>query len=390
MFGKGKGTLPDERGMALATVIIALVVIGALVASALMVGLQEQRMGESTRWLRRSSGVVEGGINEILRGWNAQSTNSSMTIYPAAGSTQPVAQTASPSGTGVYAGTVYKLTEQIYLLDVTARDSATLAGRVRGDGARQRLGLITRTLPLPVDVQAAMTIGAPVNFGGGNVFVQGTDHTPAGWSGCAPVSGSVAGVRAKNNGDANNSQGQMTGSPPVSITPTMDSTTFMQYGNTSYTQLAAAATIQLNPGSYAPAPVITGGVCTASSTNWGSPLAPTGACGKRYPIVHINNFGGTTTITGGSGQGMLLVDGDLVISGAFTYYGLIIVRGKMSTTAGGSPTVYGSLLVQSMNFATTSFAGSANIYYSACALQRIKDAVSNPTLLRSRGYIELQ
>jgi hypothetical protein len=87
---------------------------------------------------------------------------------------------------------------------------------------------------------------------------------------------------------------------------------------------------------------------------------------------------------------MLLVDGDLVISGAFTYYGLIIVRGKMSTTAGGSPTVYGSLMVQSMNFQTTAFAGDANIYYSACALQRIKDAVANPTLLRSRGYIELQ
>src|ERR1700730_16360549 len=138
MFGKGRGPLPDERGMALATVIIALVVIGALVAASLMIGLQEQRMGESTRWLRRSSGGVEGGINEILGGWTAQSTNS-MTIYPTAGSSQTVAQTASPSGTGVYGGTIYKLTDQIYLLDVTARDTATVSGRVRGDGARQRL-----------------------------------------------------------------------------------------------------------------------------------------------------------------------------------------------------------------------------------------------------------
>jgi hypothetical protein len=235
-----------------------------------------------------------------------------------------------------------------------------------------------------------MTIGAPVNFGGGNVFVRGADNQPAGWSGCAATGADVAGVRAKNNGDANNSQGQMSGTPPVSITPTMDSTTFMQYGNTNYNQLAAAATIQLNPGTYAPAPVVTAGVCTASNTNWGSPLAPAGACAKRYPIVHVSNFSGTTTITGGSGQGMLLVDGDLVISGAFTYYGLIIVRGKMSTTAGGSPTIYGALLVQSLNFQTTAFNGDANIYYSSCALQRIRDAVANPTPLRSRGYIELQ
>ena len=34
-------------------------------------------------------------------------------------------------------------------------------------------------------------------------------------------------------------------------------------------------------------------------------------------------------------------------------------------------------------------AGNANIYYSSCALQRIRDAVGNPTPLRSRGYVEL-
>ncbi|HEV7364932.1 MAG TPA: hypothetical protein VGN76_03720 [Gemmatimonadales bacterium] len=374
--------------MALATVIISLVVIGALVAAALMVGIQEQRMSESTRWLRKSSGLTEGGVNEVLRAWDAQNTNG-MTLYPTAGSTMAVAQTASPSGTGVYGGTVAKLTDQIYLLDMTGRDSSTLNGRNRGDGARQRLGLITRVLPLPVDVQAAMTIGAPVNFGGGNVFVQGTDHVPAGWANCPAAGTPLAGVRAKNAGDANNSQGQMTGTPPVLITPTMDSTTFMQYGTTAYNALAAAATIQLNPGSYAPAPAFVGAVCTPGNTNWGSPLAPNGPCGKRYPVVHVNNFGGTTTLTGGNGQGVLLVDGDLVISGAFTYYGLIIVRGKMSTTAGGSPTVYGALMVQSMNFATTAFAGDANIYYSACALQRTRDAVGSPTLLRSRGWVEL-
>lgn len=388
MQGRWTVRLRDESGMALATVIIAMVIIGALAAAALMVGMQEQRMGESTRWLRKASGLAEGGVNEILGSWNAGATNG-MTLYPAAGSTQAVAQTASPSGTGVYAGTVAKLTDEIYLLDVTARDSATFAGRARGDGARQRLGMLTRVLPLPVDVQAAMTIGAAVNFGGGNVFVQGTDHTPAGWASCPPLGADVAGVRAKNAGDASNSNGQMTGTPPVLITPAMDSTTFMQFGNTNYNQLAAAATITLAPGSYAPAPVVTAGVCTASNTNWGSPLTPAGACGKRYPIIHFTNFAGTTTLTGGSGQGILLIDGDLTVSGAFTFYGVVIVRGKMTTTAGGSPTIYGSLLVQSLNLATTAFAGSANIYYSSCALQRIRDAIGNPSALRSRGYVEL-
>jgi hypothetical protein len=388
MLGRRFVRRSNERGIALASVIIAVVVVGALAAGALMIGMNEQRRAESTRWFTRSAGLAEGGVNEILGSWNAQTSNS-MTLYPTAGSTQAVGQTPSPSGTGVYAGTVAKLTDEIYLLDVTGRDSATFANRVRGDGARQRVGVLSRVLPLPIDAQAAMTIGAPVNFGGGNVFVRGTDNTPAGWAGCPAPGAPVAGVRAKNAGDANNSAGQMTGTPPVLITPAMDSTTFMQYGNTNYNALAAAATIQLNPGTYAPAPVISGGVCTNGNTNWGAPLAPNGACGKRYPIIHISNWNGTTTLTGGSGQGILLVDGDLVVSGAFTFYGVVIIRGKMTTNAGGSPTIYGSLMVQSLNFATTAFNGDANIYWSTCALQRIRDAVGNPTMLRSRGWVEL-
>src|ERR1700682_4343052 len=163
MLGRAAVRSPDERGMALATVIISLVVIGALVAAALMGGVQEQRMGESTRWLRKSSGLTEGAGNEILRGWDAQGKNA-MNLYPTAGSSQTVAQTASPSGTGVYAGNVAKLTDQIYLLDVTGRDSATFAGRVRGDGARQRIGFLARVVPLPVDIQAALTVGAAGRF----------------------------------------------------------------------------------------------------------------------------------------------------------------------------------------------------------------------------------
>jgi hypothetical protein len=381
-----KARLPDERGMALGTVVISLMVIGALVAGALMIGVQEQRMGESTRWMTKSLGVTEGGVNEVLNSWNPGANNNAA-LFPAAGTA--VATTPSPLGKGVYGGTISRLTNQIYLLDITGRDSATFAGTLRGDGARQRVGLLTRVLPLPVDIQAAMTIGAPVNFGGGNVFVQGTDHTPAGWAGCSAPGADVAGVRAKNAGDASNSNGQMTGTPPVLITPTMDSTTFMQYGTTNYNQLAAAASITLAPGTYSPAPVVTAGVCTNSTLNWGSPLAPAGACGNRFPIIHITNFNGTTTLSGGNGQGILLIDGNLTVSGAFTFYGLIIVRGKLTTTAGGSPTIYGSIMVQSINLATTAFAGSANIYYSACALQRTREAVGTPNMLRSRGWTEL-
>ncbi len=44
-----KRILRDERGMALAVAIFALVVVGALVAGAFFAGTQEQRVGENQR-----------------------------------------------------------------------------------------------------------------------------------------------------------------------------------------------------------------------------------------------------------------------------------------------------------------------------------------------------
>src|SRR5881296_3081089 len=59
-----KRILRDERGMALALAIFALVVVGALVAGAFFAGTQEQRVGENWRRLQQSFGAAETGINE--------------------------------------------------------------------------------------------------------------------------------------------------------------------------------------------------------------------------------------------------------------------------------------------------------------------------------------
>src|SRR2546430_17248394 len=40
-----------------------------------------------------------------------------------------------------YSGTLFKLNDQLYLVDVTAQDNMSLAGRIRGGGASQRHGL---------------------------------------------------------------------------------------------------------------------------------------------------------------------------------------------------------------------------------------------------------
>ena len=65
----------NQRGMALAVAIFALVIVGALVAGALFAGTQEQRVGESSRRMQQSFGVAEMGVNTVVRTWNTDTYN---------------------------------------------------------------------------------------------------------------------------------------------------------------------------------------------------------------------------------------------------------------------------------------------------------------------------
>ncbi len=373
----------DRRGVALMTVIVATVVVGVLAAGTVFVGIQEQRMGEGVRRVGKSFGIAEGGAVETLRNWN-WSSNNNIRLYPLDSVQLPA--TAAPNGTGVYQARAFRLTNQMYLLDVAGRDSISFSGNVPDNGARERIGFLARVVPLNVKVKGALTVGGPVVFGGGNVYVQGADHVPPGWTTCNPLDTTLAGVVAKKPGDVTNSAGQVTGSPNVLIDPSMDSTWFLTYGGTTYADLANVATIILPGGTYSPAPSVVGGVCQNTTMNWGDGNTPTNPCGNRFPIIHMT---GNATILNGQGQGIILADGNLTFGGTFTFYGIIIVRGGFSTMAGGNPKVYGALMAQSINLATTAFAGDAVINYSKCALLKTKDATGTPAQLRSRSWVEL-
>jgi hypothetical protein len=78
-----------------------------------------------------------------------------------------------------------------------------------------------------------------------------------------------------------------------------------------------------------------------------------------------------------TGSGILIVDGDLEINGGLSWYGLILVRGKVSFTGGGNDAVnlYGSVLAGEdvlavNNTVSDTFGGSINFHYDICALRR--------------------
>jgi hypothetical protein len=87
---------------------------------------------------------------------------------------------------------------------------------------------------------------------------------------------------------------------------------------------------------------------------------------------------------------MLLVNGDLVVSGTWTYYGIVIVRGTFKTTGVGAPKVFGTVLAKTVDFSSTS-AGSAAavINYSTCSIERTMNGTSKVSPMRSRGYVRM-
>jgi hypothetical protein len=79
-------------------------------------------------------------------------------------------------------------------------------------------------------------------------------------------------------------------------------------------------------------------VCnTSDPQNWGEPLDPSGPCGLFFPVIHIN--GDARVQSGGSvqGQGILLVEGDLDVRGAFEFFGLVLVKGQFESQGSNGP-----------------------------------------------------
>ena len=381
--------LRDERGMALAVAIFALVVVGALVAGAFFAGTQEQRVGENQRRVQTSFGVAEAGVQERVMSWRADSMNK-RPLYPdSVGIYSAASPGTAPGGTGRYFGYSYKLGNNIFLIDVTGRDQKSAGGALAGGtGARQRIGMITRLAPIDFGIQASLTTQGGVSLVG-NATVNGADQNPTGWVSCDPPGPVMPGIR--DNGGNVTAQGNsnVTGNPAVVNDPGLSNNTFTQFGGATYDQMAARANIQLGPGTYKTNPAVAGGVCDHTVlTNWGDGMTPGSACSTYFPIIHI---AGTATLNGDQGQGVLLVDGDLNVQGSYQFFGIVIIQGDLKTAGGGSTDAHfwGGVMAKNADLSIQSLSGHATLNYSSCSILAALQATSQISMMRQRGWIQL-
>jgi hypothetical protein len=139
------------------------------------------------------------------------------------------------------------------------------------------------------------------------------------------------------------------------------------------------------PSSITPAPVEGAAGCDgAVAGSWGDPRRPAGACGTYFPLIVSP---GDLHLTGGVGQGILVVQGNLTISGGGAFAGAVLVEGTLHLTGGSH--ISGAALALDPERPSIIAEGS-RITYDPCALL---DAFTNaPALNRpfhppGRGWI---
>jgi hypothetical protein len=105
--------------------------------------------------------------------------------------------------------------------------------------------------------------------------------------------------------------------------------------------------------------------------------------GSPNVVDQITYVPGTVHLTGASGAGILIVDGDLIVDGGFQFYGLLLVRGSVKFEGGGSDpkNLYGAILAGSdvTKGDVDAIGGNMNLQYDVCALAGT--AYASPRLL---------
>lgn len=366
------GVTMRTDGVALPVAVFALLVVGVLVGTSFLLGRQELAVGRNTLRLQEALAAAEAGMQLQVALWDPAVHNTLAT-----GDSLPFSGTL-PAG-GWYRGATRRLNDMLFLV--------WSEGFSRDSGARQQLGTLVRLHPVELRLTAGLTTrGASAVTG--LALIDGGDRAPDAWSDCGPSEPSVAGIHIPAASDVSAAGCAnppcISGSPDVRVDPDLDSTALMTFGDAGFDDLRSRATVMVPGGTRQIAPSAIGGVCNAlDADNWGSPLQSSDPCGGRFPIVWSE---GDLTITGGQGQGVLIVNGDLSVGGGFVFYGVILVRGRIATEGPGG-TVFGGVVAANSRRLQNDVGGNTVVQYSSCAAARALERTAVAEPLRSRSWV---
>lgn len=368
----------SRDGFALPVALLAIMVIGAIVTGGFYASSQETRIAASSELGNQAFYVAEYGLEQKLGTWKNSrfdTLNALDTTYLEFGS-EPV----NVGGTqlGSYTISIRWLGPTMYL--VRSRGTVQAGQRVSSREVGSIIRTVTPTMPAPTAL--ALYGGLTV---GGNSYIKGDDHCTA--------ADSVAGVTAYDSTLITDQRDHIEGRPKVDQDTDLDTTGLSDFGATNLDELIANATKTYGPGESENNmdPVTTtdslgNAVCDMSAqSNWGD-TAQANPCSDQYPIIYAE---GDFSLQTGSGQGVLIVEGNLHASGNFSFHGIVIVKGELSTDGTGNH-FEGSTIVQGdgMLDSESTTLGNSLVQYNSCATQNALNANLRPRPLASRSWMD--
>jgi hypothetical protein len=409
-------TRSDERGIALAVAVFALVIIGVLVAGTFFVGRLEQRTASNAVYSSQAAEAAEAGLVRELELWNPIEYKK---LQLMAATTPPVPYdtvlgTVSLGGRLEYTSTLRKLNSDLFLLRAEGR-RLDAGGNVL---AARTLGRVVRVKEPTVNVNAGITVTQPIQLNGNAFYVDGTNSNPqwdnpatpsAEW--CAPPSAGTADDKvairsATGTGVSGADLDNIAGWPQkyVQNDPSITPATFQNFLDYTFETLGSQPGVKMLPLSTTYSnirPVASAGACdknNATYQNLGEPLRdyityspaasppPVPECYTYFPTVH-GTANRTKFAAGSRGQGILLIDGDLEINGGFEWTGLILVKGSFKIGGTGNK-ITGAVLAQGVT-GDNSISGDVEINYSQCALEYALAGSAHAVPIQHRGWMQL-
>jgi hypothetical protein len=375
--------LNDERGMALAVALFALVVIGMLVAGTFFSGRLEQQSGENTFFAGQAAEAAEAGISDAI-GTATPTSLMALTVGGAAADLGTVSLGSRVDATRQLS----RLTSSVFLIKAigSRRNAAGTALATRSAGTLVRL--VAPNLLVRGGLSAIGQITVT-----GNATVSGIDTTPPIWNispavDCPPEA-DKAGV-TYNGSLSQTGSSVISGSPPTQADPSLNAANLL--GGTNFDAIKALRTLTLTSNISGLAAATTGiplRCNTAVQTNWGAPLDKTSPCFNYFPIIY--HYGDLSISGAGSGQGILLVEGNLNVQGQISFFGPVIATGSVDVRGTGTDDVkfYGGIIASDVQLDDNRLSGNATVLYSSCANHRALQGSGVITPLAQRGWVQL-
>lgn len=348
-------TVSRPRGFALPMVILVMFVLVGAIAAGFSMLSSERSSDDSSMQAQSAAALAETGLQQGLRNRLALGLPA---VPPAAGDSVRVTLD------GGYADVVTRLLRPGVIASgipalyyVRSRGVRTRAAFPGGGDAVSMAGAFAAFTAMQMNIQASVTSINGVRKAGGSGLISGVDECSGDTIAAVAVPASPGYAQTGGGSDP------LVGSPKVDTigTTSSDAATGIPFDWSDIVYRGAIS-------------------ATITIPNGGNPNTyfPSGSAWDAYPTIIVRNgpTGGTPISLGPghSGKGLLIVFGDLITNGNFTWDGVIIVGSQL--TMKGTEDVRGAvatglnaklgLMVGESDLGTDELAGNTKLRYNSC------------------------